>query len=159
MAMRFYRKARGGTNTVELAPMLFVLICVILIPMLDFLYLALAYADCWLANHLAVREACCTADPPQPPLNRSRQQAADGATTAWQGFGLGKFVKASGISNTIADGPDEDGDTKPDSITVSTNITIQPFLHIPFLTSVAGINAPITYRFAASRPVEEKGIK
>jgi hypothetical protein len=35
---------------------------------------------------------------------------------------------------------------------------VQPWLPIPFLTSVAGINAPINYTFSAQRPQEEKGL-
>jgi len=140
--------------------MLFVLVCVILIPMLDFLYLGLAYADCWLANHLATREACCTAEPPQPPLNRTRQQAADQATAAWQATGLGKFVHVQGsCTNVITPQGPTDVDGKPENLSVQTTVTIAPFLNIPFLTSVAGINAPITFRFQLERPVEEKGTK
>jgi hypothetical protein len=164
--MKFYprraekqcRNAKGGSQMAELGPALLVLFVIILVPMLDILYLGLAYAAGWYCNHLVVREVACR----QP----SQWIAAAGsATKAWQSSGLALFIHANTPLNVAnfqdaSGNPAGSGQTTPPIgfCVVSTTITIQPFLPIPFLTSVAGINAPVTFTYSAQRPQEEKGL-
>src|SRR5262249_33776175 len=104
--MKFYRNRKGGTNTVELGPALFILIIVVLIPCIDFMQIGLAYACGWYANHLAVREASCTGpDSPVPAggggTSTKAQQAADNIVQAWANSGLGKFLRSPVPQNTV----------------------------------------------------------
>jgi len=143
--MRFYRTRKGGTNTVELAPALFILLIVVLIPCLVIIHIGLAYACGWYANHLATREAACAG-----PINR--QTAADGATAAWAASGLGKFVHAPPPSNLVtsnpAGGPDPNGYQE---VTVTTTVKVLPLFQLPFVA-----NGPVTFQYSATRPYEER---
>ncbi len=150
--MKFYRNRKGGSGTVELAPALVVIFIVILIPMLDLLYLGLAYASGWYCNHLVVREVAC-----REPANAT--VAADSATQAWAGTGLAKFIGASAASVVNNPSFKNDASGNPISVTVSTVVTVQPFLPIPFFMQVQGLNQPVKFGYSAERPQEEKGIK
>ncbi|MBS2001570.1 MAG: hypothetical protein JST44_08695 [Cyanobacteria bacterium SZAS LIN-5] len=150
--MKFYRNKKGGSGTVELAPALVVIFIVILIPMLDLLYLSLAYAAGWYCNHLVVREVAC-----REPSNATA--AADSATTAWAATGLAKFIGAG--KSAVVNSPTftNDANGNPISCTVSTVVTVQPFLPIPFFMKIQGMNQPVNFAYSAERPQEEKGIK
>ena len=146
--MRFYRKARGGTNTVELGPAIFIILIVILIPSLDFMQIGLAYACGWYANHLALREASCAG-----PTRATA--AANGATQAWANSGLGQFVHCPAPVNVVNCnvGNDMDGDGVGDFCQVTTTVQVQPMFSLPFVAST-----PITFKYQAVRPMEEKGL-
>ncbi|MBI2811573.1 MAG: hypothetical protein HYX67_12215 [Candidatus Melainabacteria bacterium] len=157
--MKFYRNRRGGSGTVELAPALVVIFIVILIPMLDLLYLGLAYASGWYCNHLVVREVACR-DP------GASGAAAAAATAAWAGTGLAKFIGAGTgavtnnvtfLLNGVPTAPTPGN--PPTSCSVATQVTVQPFLPIPFFMQVEGLNKPVIFGYAAERPQEEKGIQ
>ncbi len=157
--MKFYRNKRGGSGTVELAPALVVIFIVILVPMLDLLYLGLAYASGWYCNHLVVREVACR-DP------NSSTAAANAATTAWAATGLAKFIGAGTgavtnnvtfLLNSVPTVPTPGN--PPTSCSVATLVTVQPFLPIPFFMQVEGLNKPVIFSYAAERPQEEKGIQ
>jgi len=157
--MKFYRKARGGTNTVEFGPAVFVLLCVILLPCIDFMQIGLAYACGWYANHLAVREAACTGPTYPGPTNTAAQAAADFVVQQWANSGLGKFCRSPIPINTVVDPnypPDNDvpPDGKNDFCLVTTQVTVTPMFQVPFMAA-----NPITFQYTTVRPLEEKGLK
>jgi len=149
-------RARGrkssGHEFVEFAPALFILLVCIVPPMLDLLYLGIAYAAGWYLNHLQCREVACV-----PPARKADSLAR--ARVAWEASTLARFVKGR---ETFSDAQFEDRnptDSYPvDTVIVSTRIQIQPFLQIPFLGSVPGIGAPIEFSYRSERPQEEYGI-
>lgn len=147
--MKFYRKARGGTNTVELGPAIFIILIMILIPCLDFMQIGLAYGCGWYANHLALREASC-AGPTRA------QAAADAATQAWAQSGLGQFVHAPNPVNTVVTnmGTDIDGDGVGDFCQVTTTVQVLPMFRLPFIAS-----NPIVFSYQGVRPMEEKNLQ
>jgi hypothetical protein len=153
--MKFYRNKKGGSGTVELAPALLVIFVVILIPMLDLLYLGLAYAAGWYCNHLVVREVAC-----RNPITDS-VIAAQSATDAWAGTGLAKFIGATTATNVIVFNPVNPPTpaAPPVSVTVTTTVVVKPFLPIPFFMNVEGLNVPVSFTYSAERPQEEKGIQ
>jgi hypothetical protein len=162
--MKFYRNRKGGSGTVELAPALVVIFIVILIPMLDLLYLGLAYAAGWYCNHLVVREVACRI----PSVASGAGSAAGDATAAWANTGLAKFIGANSgsVTNTITFAypipPPNPVPVPPNgasSTTVSTSVLVQPFLPIPFFMKVEGLNKPVIFTYSAERPQEEKGIQ
>jgi len=135
-----------------MAPALLILFCFILIPMLDMLYLALAYAAGWYCNHLVVREVAC-----RDPANWATAETT--ATQAFCSSGLGSFlavavgnVQNSGPPGTFVGNP-------PTAVTVVTVMTVRPMLPVPLFMTVPGMNAPVSFRFAATRPQEETGQK
>ncbi len=155
--MKFYRNKKGGSGTVELAPALIVIFVVILIPMLDLLYLGLAYAAGWYCNHLVVREVACRI----PNTATGAGTAAGDATAAWAATGLAKFIGANvgSVNNTITFQANPLPNQGPISTTVATSVLVQPFLPIPFFMQVEGLNKPVTFTYSAERPQEEKGIQ
>jgi hypothetical protein len=152
--MRLHRKKKGGTNTVELAPALFILLIVVLIPCIDILHIGLAYAFGWYANFLATREVACVG--PNPPAPMTPQSVADTATAAWANSGLGQFVHAPPPVNVVNASypPDIDGDGKNDFCQVTTTVQVLPMFRMPF-----GPTTPISFTYCTVRPLEEKDIK
>lgn len=155
--MKFYRNKKGGSGTVELAPALVVIFIVILVPMLDLLYLGLAYAAGWYCNHLVVREVACR-DP------GASGAAATAATDAWAQTGLAKFIGASTATNTVTFLKNGVAFTPtpadpPTSCSVATQVTVKPFLPIPMFMQIEGLNKPVVFGYSAERPQEEKGIQ
>jgi hypothetical protein len=146
--MRFYRNAKGGTNTVELGPSLFIILIIILIPAIDFMQIGLAYACGWYANFCAVRAAACAG-----PLNATT--AANGAVAAWDATGLGKFLHAPVPVNSVnVVPPDTDGDGKNDFVEVKTVVTMIPMFPIPWATGTQ-----IVFQYDTIRPLEEKNLQ
>jgi len=153
--MRFYRNAKGGTNTVELGPSLFIILIVILIPSINFMQIGLGYACGWYANFQAVRQAACAGRDPGGGSGLATA-AANGAVQAWDATGLGKFLRAPMPVNIVnADyPPDTDGDGHNDFCQVTTTVTMTPMF--PILWWGGG---PIVFQYSAVRPLEETGLK
>jgi hypothetical protein len=146
--MRVHRNSRGGTNTVELGPAMFIILIVILIPCIDFMQIGLAYACGWYANHMATREAACAGP-------ATAQAAADNATLAWASSGLGAFVRAPAPVNVATPYvlPDIDLDGIGDYMRVDTTVRVEPMFRLPFVA-----NQTIVFTYSGVRPMEEKGI-
>lgn len=149
-------RARGrkssGHEFVEFAPALFILLVCIVPPMLDLLYLGIAYAAGWYLNHLECREVACV-----PPANEGTARA--NARIAWEASTLAKFIKGKELSSSTKFEDRNPGDDYPvDTAIVTTTIQIQPFLQIPFMGSIPGIGAPISMTYTSERPQEEYGI-
>lgn len=149
-------RARGrkssGHEFVEFAPALFILLVCIVPPMLDLLYMGIAYAAGWYLNHLQCREVACV-----PPDRASESLAR--ARIAWEASTLAQFVKGreAGSTPEWQDRNPNDNFDK-DTVIVTTNVLIQPFLQIPFLGSIPGIGAPVTFVYKSERPQEERGV-
>ncbi|HEY9677977.1 MAG TPA: hypothetical protein V6C76_08200 [Drouetiella sp.] len=149
------KRNKKGYQFAELGPALIIIFIVVLFPMLDLLYLSLAFASGWYCNHLVVREVAC-----RDPLSANAAQQA--ATQAWSDTGLAKFIgaKTTDVSNTISWIGGSPGSTPPpSSVSVATIVNVQPFLPIPFFMKIQGLNEPVKFSYAAERPQEEKGIQ
>jgi hypothetical protein len=182
------RSTKGGTNTVELAPALFILIIVILIPIMDMLFLIMSYTAGWYLNHLCTRE-CAVHDPTQAAEISSAVQIADSTWKKSMLCGLAQatgaasqeqvtYVDASNnkyvsnlstngsgtVSGTAVPAPSQTPATPPvppQIITcqVITTLPIKPLFVVPFIGSVPGLSAPVVMTYSGQRPQEEKGIK
>lgn len=158
--IRHRRNKRG--NIAELGPALFILIIVILVPLMALICVGLGYACGWYLNFMSVR-AAATVPKSQAPGALTAMEAA------WQGSGLPGFTGASVGSNVAAY-----FDTAPniipahpatasspaepqrsivadDLVVVTTVVTINPFVSIPFVSI-----GPMTFTYRGERPVEEK---
>jgi hypothetical protein len=181
--MKNHRK-RTGQAIAEFGPAVFIIIIVVLIPILDLLFLGVAYAAGWYENHLVVREVVCH----DPTDGAAINTATANSTTAWQNsglcLGLGgptkcnvqntvQFYIVDSVSDEILGGPVLAGSAcQPHEVppgsgdfhwvgyaNVQTQITVAPFLTLPWIGPCQGINQPITFTFADQRPQEEKGLR
>ena len=157
--MRSRRNKKGGTNTVELAPALFILLVIVMIPAIDMLHIGVAYAFGWYANFLATREASCTG--PDPGTNGTgnvaAQNAADKATATWAQTGLGRFIHAPPpVNNPVNPNypPDVDNDGRNDFCLVTTRVQVIPMFNFPGLAA-----GPITFQYTTVRPLEEHNVR
>ncbi len=57
----------GSAQIAEFGPAVFILICCVMIPLIDLLYLGYIYAVGWYCNQLLLREITCGAPPGTPP--------------------------------------------------------------------------------------------
>jgi len=150
-------RARGrkssGHEFAEFAPALFILLVCIVPPMLDLLYLGIAYASGWYLNHLETREAACS------PPSRATDALAR-ARIAWEASSLAKFTKGREVSAVRypIDVNPSDGNVIPDSVRIETQVQVAPFLQIPFMGSIPGIGSPITFKYVSERTQEERGL-
>jgi hypothetical protein len=142
------RKARGASQIAELAPALLILFLLILFPLLDILYLAIAYTGGWYLNHMTSR-ACAMA------------ATADWATTinqqkgAWLTSPFATFCGATVLTNTAVAGTY--GGSGDPFVQVETRVQIRPFVTVPLLVAldIEGVSKPAVFRYIDKRPREE----
>jgi hypothetical protein len=178
-----YSKKRGhkGSSIAEFGPALILILIVFLFPMIDLIYLGIAYAAGWYCNHLVIREVACH----NPCDKAAMGLAINSATNAWGASGLSTFIGSPNVTNVVtfiqvtkpvSGGSETIGNTVtfPTAVplptvvgntstytgycTVTTTMSIKPFLSLPWIGDVPGINAPISFTFGDRRPQEEKGI-
>ena len=165
----------------EFGPALILILIVFLFPMIDLIYLCIAYAAGWYCNHLVVREVACH----NPTDVAAMSTAITTATTAWGASGLSTFIGNPSVTNNVAfivvskpvlGGSETVTGTFPfppaapnptqtvttatyvGYCTVTTTMSVKPFVTLPWIGDVPGINAPISFTFGDRRPQEEKGI-
>lgn len=142
---------RSGSTIAETGPALFLLLIVILFPLIDLMYMGLAFGIVWYLNYLEVRELAVR----DPAETSQVLQEVDGVFISQ---GIGKFVGLStaGIAHPLPSKATRQG--TPVTVTCTTQATIKPFLTLPFLMPVKGINAPITFSVSSNRIQEELGL-
>jgi hypothetical protein len=64
---KFGRKKSGSAQIAEFGPAIFILICCVMIPLIDLLYLGYVYAVGWYCNQMMLREVTCGTPPGTPP--------------------------------------------------------------------------------------------
>ncbi len=141
----------NGSAIVETGPALFILFIVILFPLIDLMYMGLAFAIVWYLNHLEVRELAVR-------LPTETAQVLTDIDTLYTGTGFGAFV---GLTNARISHPLSGGATyggTPRTVTCTTVATINPFLTIPFFTGIPGLNESATFRVTSTRLQEEEGL-
>ncbi|MBZ0187143.1 MAG: hypothetical protein K8F91_12925, partial [Candidatus Obscuribacterales bacterium] len=134
----------------ETGPALFILFIMILFPLIDLMYLGLAYGIVWYLNFLEVRELAVR----EPTETAVVLQDLDNIFVQQ---GLAKFIglAISDIQHPIPGQATRTGD--PVLVTCTTQAEVDPFLYLPFIMPIAGINGPITFSATSSRFQEETG--
>ncbi|MBX9666824.1 MAG: hypothetical protein K2X93_04360 [Candidatus Obscuribacterales bacterium] len=145
---RFRRNSQGSAIT-ETGPALFLLLIIILFPLLDLMYMGLAFGIVWYLNHLEVRELALRVP------SESTQVLTD-IDRLFVNQGLGRFVGMTTGSITHPGGARRAG--APVMVTCQTNVTVLPFMSIPFLIPVSGINQPVNFVVTSTRLQEEEGV-
>src|SRR6185437_9350629 len=150
--MQQKRSMRGSALT-EMGPALFILLMMIFFPMLDLMGMAASYCSGMYLNMMQVKEAAvCQASDAQS----NSGQVKKGVVDNWLQHGIGVFVKTTsypGGNNTkvVYTNGQLDPQTKimDKFVTVTTTVTCQPFLTIPFWFPVPGLSAPMTFVYSA----------
>ncbi len=146
---RRFRRNNNGSAITETGPALFLLLIIILFPLIDLIYMGLAFGIVWYLNHLEVRELALRVP------SESTQVLTD-IDRLFVNQGLGRFVGMT-FPNISHPGGAQRGGT-PVMVTCTTNVTVLPFMSIPFLFPVSGINAPVNFVVTSTRLQEEEGI-
>lgn len=175
------RKKRGSALS-EFGPALIILFLVGLLPVLDLLGMLVSYGFGWYLNYVQGREAALTMvvrdNELTPQSSQDVDSSLDELKNNWLSSGFGAFTRASNV-NTIAvlaplespssfrggtGAPAVPGGPQPlvapaqppaPEAAVTTVLTVEPFLKIPFPVQVPGLNAPVTFSYTTRRPVED----
>jgi len=144
---RSKRRNERGQAIAETGPAIFILFIVILFPLIDMLYMGFAYAVVWYMNYLEVRELAVR-------VPAETTQAISDVDSYYLTTSFGKFVGLS--PNSIQHQTARSGD--PTIVSCTTTAQVRPFLTLPFLIPVAGINQSVTFSVTSTRLQEELGL-
>lgn len=148
------RTATGSALT-EMGPALLLILMMIFFPMLDLMALAASYCSCLYLNFQQTKEAAVVQF---TDAQSTSGQVQKGVVDAWQHAGVGVFVKTTTTPHTSVSyrNGQQDPQTKvvDKFVDVTTTVTCQPFLTIPFPVSVPGLNAPMTFTMTSEAQME-----
>lgn len=157
---RRFRSQFGGGQIAELGPALWIILIMVFFPMLDLMYMGMAFGSGWFLNHMVTRAVCCT----DPTNGGAVTGAVTAATGAWQGSYLAQFIGVVGTpTSTVVFQNDPVKGTPNGFCLVTTQVTCKPFMDmrgVPVINSmnIPGCTANATFVFADRRPQEEQGI-
>jgi len=143
---------------------LIILFFVGLLPVLDMLGLMVSYGFGWYLNFVQGREAALTMVVRNGELTSASSQDTDDALNelkeSWLNSGFGNYTKATDVTQVALLEPLEGANSEVQPGTaqqakVATTITMEPFLRIPFVIDVPGLNAPVTFSYLTTRMVED----
>jgi hypothetical protein len=145
------RKPHGYTIT-EMGPALFLLLIMGIFPILDLIFAGSAYTACVLLNNLELREA---ARLPASQVDNAMVQIAHD----WHVSGIGQYAGSMSdpqtqYSYTVVPIENSTGRSTETYINVTTNVTLRPFLPIPFFNAVPALGAPVSYSVYGRRLLE-----
>ncbi len=144
------KRQNNGSAITETAPAIFILFIMILFPLIDLMYMGFAYSIIWYLNHLEVRELALR-------VPAETNQALNEVDTQFLGVGMAKFVglTPAQIQHPLPNKAVRSG--TPENVTLTTRATVQPFLSLPFIMPVAGINQAVIFTVTSNRLQEEQG--
>lgn len=142
------KRRQDGAAISEFGPALFLLFFFAIFPVLDMIVCGYNYCSCVALNDLQLREAA--------KLPRSVAASAQGPVkleipTKWQNTIIGGFSGTTELPETSVTYKTVHGTC---FVTVSTTVSINPFLKIPFFVGVPGIGAPLTTTIVNKRVME-----
>jgi hypothetical protein len=141
-----------GITLSETGPALFLLLIMGIFPIMDLIFAGSAYTACVLLNNLELREAARL--PASQVENAMIQIAHD-----WQVSGIGQYAGILGepttnYAYTVVPIENSSGRQTETYVSVTTNVTLRPFLPIPFFNSVPALGAPVSYSITGRRLLE-----
>lgn len=148
-------RASSGSTLVEIAPALFVFLCVLFFPLLDVVNAGAVYASAWYVNHLCTRELTVRRQAEGTGGLSGAGRVGDEVDRQFRNTGLARFI---GLTS-----PDDSdnrikhqvtfrnatGNGQPGTLTCTTRVTCRPFIYIP------GLPKNIAFSFVSERPREE----
>lgn len=144
------RKDSKGSAITEFGPALFVFLIMIFFPLMDVIGIGAVYCCGWYCNFMVTRELAV------------RRQSDAGAVatevnTQFMNSGLANFVgirTVADLVHTPVYNPANTVTGQPAEVVCTSRVTAQPFLTIPFLPSIPGLSAPMTFTMTQARPRE-----
>jgi hypothetical protein len=143
-----------GSAIAETGPALLILFMFLFFPLIDVMTMGIDYVSTYTLNSVQLREAA----------NLPKSQAADPAGQVkhnipqqWKHSGMGAFVNVIGTPDTTVDyktGESDSTGTQDRYVVVTTKLTAQPFLTLPFPIPVPGMSAPMTFTIQTRRLLE-----
>ena len=145
--MRMQRKQRGSALA-EFGPALGIFLFGFFFPIIDLCGMFSSYACCMVLNTIQCREASL--------LSRKEALNPEGLIRHqiprhWMANGIGRFAAIKTMPKTTVtySGPDT-----MSLVTVRTECTVMPWLHMPLPLQVGGMNAPVTFSIQGCSPAE-----
>jgi|GEM_PF-385380 len=142
------RKNNKGSALSEFGPALFFLFIFAVFPVMDIIGLCFGYLSCVTMNDLQLREAAKVPKSQATCQSGAVQQAIP---QKYMATVMGAF---SGLTALPATQVDYKASTSAIYVTVSTTVTVRPFLTIPFFVKVPGLGEPATFTISNSRILE-----
>lgn len=159
-----------GSAIAEMGPALFVLLICILIPLFDLLYICVGMGFGYFLHGTEIRE-----------LATSKPWPVDGGVDATQALqradndfvnttcGIASFLGITqanlstavthpgfGASSYFA-APAGTGNINPGTVTLTTQVSIRPWLYLPFLAGIPGMGANFVCNYTDTKPEDENG--
>lgn len=149
---RAARLARGrgsrGSALSEAGPALFLLLMFAIFPVIDVIYFGVSYYSVVTLNDLQLREASKSA---KSLAISPKGDVILGLPNRWASSALGGLARLSGPPITTVDYKLSEVAAY---VSVTTKVSIEPLLKIPFLVKVPGLGAPIEINVARTKLLE-----
>jgi len=140
-------RSRGSALS-EFGPALFFLFIFAVFPVLDMIALCFGYISCATMNDLQLREA---AKVPKSQATLQSGSVQQGIPQQYMNTIMGAFSGLTALPVTQV------GYVNTNSsvfVSVSTTVTVRPFLTIPFFTMIPGLGEPATFTVSGNRILE-----
>jgi hypothetical protein len=141
------RRARGSALA-EFGPALFFLFIFAVFPVLDIIGLCFGYLSCVNMNDLQLREAV------KLPKSLATSQCGTVMQTIPQTYMTTVMGAFSGLTDIPVTNVSYNPGKSAIFVTVSTTVTVRPFLTIPFFVKVPGLGEPASFTISNSRILE-----
>lgn len=141
------RRARGSALS-EFGPALFFLFIFAVFPVMDIIGLCFGYLSCATMNDLQLREAA------KVPKSEATSQSGAVQQAIPQKYMTTVMGAFSGLTALPVTQVDYKASTSAIYVTVSTTVTVRPFLTIPFFVKVPGLGEPASFTISNSRILE-----
>ncbi len=142
------RRGRRGSALSEAGPALFLLLMFALFPVIDVIYFGVSYFSVVTLNDLQLREASKSA---KSLAVSPKGDIIYGLPNRWSTSALGGLARLSEPPTTSVDYKMSEVAVY---VSVTTKVSIEPLLKIPFLVSVPGLGAPIVINVARTKLLE-----
>lgn len=141
-------RRRRGSALSEAGPALFLLLMFAIFPVIDVIYFGVSYYSVVTLNDLQLREASKSA---KSLAISPKGEVIYGMPTRWSASALGGLARLSGPPVTTVDYKLSEVAVY---VSVTTKVSIEPLLKIPFLVKVPGLGAPIEINVARMKLLE-----
>ncbi|MCA0315374.1 MAG: hypothetical protein LCH63_16275 [Candidatus Melainabacteria bacterium] len=139
---------RQGSSIAEFGPAFFFLFIFAVFPVLDIIGLGFGYVSSISLNDLQLRQAVKVPRSEAEDKNGSVKLLIPKKYVSTLAGGLASITQLPSTQVIYESGP---GGI---FVTVTTQVTVSPFLTIPFFSSVPGLGAPATYTVSSTRLLE-----
>lgn len=141
-------RRRRGTALSEAGPALFLLLMFALFPLIDVIYFGISYYSVMTLNDIQLREASKSA---KSLAVSDKGEVIAGIPNKWASSAMGGLARLSGPPVTKVDYKLSEVAVY---VTVTTNVSIEPLLKIPFLAKIPALGAPVEMKVARSKLLE-----